>query len=349
MFSVTATVRTILDNWYFNTHNLQIDVTSHCNARCAFCVRQQDGTAQTKPELELKHFDTTLWDRLVSKDTRGWFIKELTLNGNWGDPMMHPTLVEMLDKFAHYHPETQLFMHTNGSMRSTEFWNDLAESFRKFTNHTVIFAVDGMKDTHSIYRVRTNWDKILENIKSFTNNKGRARVVMTVFKHNIHQIKQVEEIAKECGCIEFETRESHGAHTIQDGVVLEHIEVEAYQTRLGNDDYSMSDNRDFGLFSDIKIKNSKSKCPWYNQRQVQIDPWGTVWPCCHTSLFGRHFNNINIETSVDSSFVSARKDNNLENKTLREILNNQWYEKTLKKAVDSASWKICRETCGVSK
>ena len=349
MFSVTATVRTILDNWYFNTHNLQIDVTSHCNARCAFCVRQQDGTAQTKPDLELKHFDESIWDRLVSEDTRGWFIKELTLNGNWGDPMMHPNLVEMLDKFAHYHPETQLFMHTNGSMRSTEFWNDLAGSFRKFTNHTVVFAVDGMKDTHSIYRVRTNWDKILENISAFSNAKGRARVMMTVFEHNKHQVDLVEKVARDCGAIEFETRMSHGEHTIQDGVELKRIEYNTFQKKLGNDNWSMSDNRDFIIWDDMKIERSQSKCPWYNQRQVQIDPWATVWPCCHTSLFGIDYNGIELDINVDNSFGSARSDNNLENKTLREILNNQWYEKTLKKAVDSASWKICRETCGVSK
>ena len=65
-----------------------------------------------------------------------------------------------------------------------------------------------MKDTHSIYRVRTNWDKIIENIKAFTNNAGRARVIMTVFKHNKHQQKEVEALAEQIGCIEFEVRNS---------------------------------------------------------------------------------------------------------------------------------------------
>ena len=23
-----------------------------------------------------------------------------------------------------------------------------------------------------------------------------------------------------------------------------------------------------------------SPCKWYQDKRVQIDPWGTVWPCC---------------------------------------------------------------------
>ena len=65
-------------------------------------------------------------------------------------------------------------------MRTTEFWHNLAEVSRKFYSHVVMFAVDGLADTHSIYRVRTKFDKIIENIKAFTNNAGRARVIMTV-------------------------------------------------------------------------------------------------------------------------------------------------------------------------
>ena len=59
-----------------------------------------------------------------------------------------------------------------------------------------MFAVDGLADTHSIYRVRTNWDKIIENIKAFTNNAGRARVIMTVFEHNKHS--KIKEVARTC-------------------------------------------------------------------------------------------------------------------------------------------------------
>ena len=31
-----------------------------------------------------------LWKRLCTEDTKGWYIGQLALNGNWGDLMMHP-------------------------------------------------------------------------------------------------------------------------------------------------------------------------------------------------------------------------------------------------------------------
>lgn len=345
-------MRIILDtSWWENVGNLQMDITSHCNARCAFCVRQVDGTTDVKPELPLEHFDLDIWKRLVTEDTRGMLIKELTLNGNWGDPMMHPHLVEMLDIFSHYHPETNLFIHTNGSMRSIKFWEDMASSCRKFANHVICFAVDGMEDTHSIYRVRTKWHKLMENITAFASKGGRARGIMTVFKHNQHQVEEVKEAIRNTGAIEFETRPSHGAHTIQAGVTLESVECETEQHRFDELEVSMSDLRDFELYDKIQYPKVVSKCPWFADRRVQIDPWGTVWPCCHVSFYGIDYKASEelIEKHVDSSFYGARNTNNLHNHTLNEVLNNDWYNETLYNAVDEAKWKACRDTCGVTK
>ncbi len=336
--------------WYFNTHNFQFDITSHCNARCAFCVRQVDGSTEVKPDLPLQHFDLNTWKRFCSEDTRGMIINEVTLNGNWGDPMMHPNLVEMLEVLSHYHPETTLMIHTNGSMRTTQFWEDLATTCRKFRNHMVMFAVDGMEDTHKIYRVRTKWDKIIENISAFSSKKGRARGIMTIFKHNKHQVEQVKQVVKDAGALEFESRHSHGSHTVQDGVVLEEdTSVEPIFEHWEEVEHSMSDQRDFELWGALQVPDSKSKCPWYSMRKVQIDPWSRVWPCCHVSYFGIDYEGSFINENVDSSFIEARQRNNLNEDTIENILNNPWFQGTLNNAIDGAKWKECRETCGVTK
>ena len=337
-----------LDDWWENFNNIQFDITSHCNARCAFCCRQKEGTTQTKAELELHHFDLDTWKRIASEDTRGVWIREITLNGNWGDPMMHPNLVEMLDIWSNHHPETNLMLHTNGSMRSTQFWKDMGKICRKFTNHVVVFAVDGMKDTHSIYRVRTNFDKICENISAFVSTTGRARICMTAFKHNVHQVKEVEDLAERLGCIEFEIRPSHGSHTVQDGVTIEEGDTKFYQKTFENIYIEMSDLRDFDYYNVVSenyLPENNTKCPWFNDRNIQIDPWGRVWPCCHVSEYGKN-NNFK---HVDESFTSARDTNSLTNYSLRQILQNDWYSKHLYSVVKNAKWNACRETCGVCK
>ena len=82
-------------NWYKQVHKLQIDLTSHCNARCGACIRNVNGN-EIKPGLELKHFDLDVWKRITTEDTKGWYISHLSLNGNWGDAVMHPDLLEIV-------------------------------------------------------------------------------------------------------------------------------------------------------------------------------------------------------------------------------------------------------------
>lgn len=345
-------------NWSRHVCSLQFDITSHCNARCGACVRNKDGD-EVRAEVSLDHFDVDLWNRIASEDTRGWFIKDLTLNGNWGDPMMHPKLVEMLDTFAHYHPEAELYLHTNGSMRTEKFWNDLATSCRKFANHVVVFAVDGLEDTHSIYRRKTNFNKIVDNIKAFTANKGRANVTMTQFEHNKHQVKEVEALAEECGAIMFNLRESHadkmhielGADSYD---IVSSDATEPYNKIFeASDNTSLSDTRDYNIMVEAKqfIEergiHPDSKCPWYMDRQVQIDPWGIVWPCCHLSLFGLDIPEHDILKDADESLYRARDENNLHNDSLTSILQNEWWEETLSDAVEKAEWNQCRKTCGI--
>lgn len=351
-------------NWYQNTASLQIDITSHCNARCGACIRNKDGD-EVRPELVLEHFDVDIWNRIAKEDTRGWYIRELVLNGNWGDPMMHPNLVEMLDTFASYHPEASLYIHTNGSMRTTKFWNDLATSCRKFANHVVVFAVDGLEDTHSIYRRKTVFSKIIENTKAFTANDGRANVTMTLFEHNKHQVKEVEALAEECGAIMFNLRESHAKAMyidIKSGSdesyhIYASDDIQPYTKVFDdNDKSSLSDLRDYPVMikaRDIDLSDDmpfrqETKCPWYNDRMIQIDPWAVVWPCCHISLYGVDTQDHKVGGWVDDSINGARESNSLKSgKTLQEVLTDDWFHIHLETSIEKASWIQCRKTCGI--
>lgn len=343
--------------WHKVVNNLQVDITSHCNARCGACVRNIDGD-ETKKEVTLAHFDMDVWKRLVSVDTRGWYIVELSLNGNWGDPMMHPKLVEMLDVYSQHHPETALYIHTNGSMRSEQFWSDMGKVCRQFTNHKVIFAVDGMADTHSIYRRKTEWDKIIANSCAFNSTGGRSDFTMTLFEHNRHQVDDVQKLAEECGCIGFNLRHSHGDHMLINTVDGSYEIKACYDIDERHvifeksDELSISDLRDKSAWLDatdlVRENEPNTKCPWYNDRKIQIDPWGKVWPCCHVSLYGIHIDMHDIDQMVDSTFIEARESNDLNKYSLSDILSNDWFTDA-SKSIDNADWKSCRDICGVCK
>lgn len=343
--------------WHKQVRKLQVDITSHCNARCGACVRNQDG-GETEPQLSLDHFDFDLWKRLCEEDTKGWYIGQVALNGNWGDPMMHPKLVEMVRMWAMHHPETFMTLHTNGSMRGAKFWAELAVELRKFSSHQVNFAVDGLKDTHSIYRRRTDFDKIIENIKSFNQAGGNGRMIMTLFEHNKHQVLELKDLAKNLECRAFVTRNSHSEKMRiidkdEDYTIKAATGINEKEWRFDNNDRSISDQANPGKWIEINdymnsLNNDETKCPWYNEGEVQIDPWGIVWPCCHVSLFGIKLDkHTRLLKEVDDTIFERRTENSLSKYNLQEILKDEWYNHHLDSVIKKAKWEVCRRTCGV--
>ena len=149
--------------------------------------------------------DLNLWRSIIDQ-AHDLNFETINLNGNFGDAGMHPDLLKMANHlFAS--SDMKLQISTNGSLRTKQFWKELAQSG---TNRLqVIFCVDGLKDTHAIYRRKTNFDKIIDNIKAFTPAGGNAIMVTTLFDHNLHQIKELAKLAKDIGCMEYRTRKSY--------------------------------------------------------------------------------------------------------------------------------------------
>jgi MoaA/NifB/PqqE/SkfB family radical SAM enzyme len=341
--------------WENVVNNFQVDLSSHCNARCGGCVRNADGNT-TRPEVTLSHFDADVWQRLVTQDTRGWYIVELTLNGNWGDPMMHPQVIEMLELYSQYHPESELFIHTNGSLRTTKFWSELASVCKKFSNHQIFFAVDGMADAHHIYRRKTDWHKLIENSIAFNQAGGRSCYTMTLFEHNKHQVKQVEALAEQNGCVFFQLRHSHGDDLYvetENGSyrVYANYETDRYEQSF-DAKVEINGLRDSDTYHDfnntLREQTLNTKCPWYNERKIQLDPWTRVWPCCHISSYGLDIPEMEADVMVDSKIELARTENDLKRYTLHDILKNEWFS-DVEDAVYNAEWKECKNTCKVCK
>ena len=100
----------------------------------------------------------------------------------------------MIDYWIQY-PETRLHISTNGSMR-TENSLEIANVLNKSNRHVIDFAVDGLEDTHSIYRRNTNFNKLIKNIKAFTQANGNARMVTTVFAAQCTPIRRNKATCK---------------------------------------------------------------------------------------------------------------------------------------------------------
>lgn len=90
-------------------------------------------------------------------------------------------------------------------MHSTDWWKRLAKSIK---NGYVIFGIDGIGKTNSIYRIGTEYDKVIENAKAFIKTGGKAKWDFIAFKHNENEIEQAKILSYQFGFSEFQVKKT---------------------------------------------------------------------------------------------------------------------------------------------
>lgn len=146
--------------------------------------------------------ETNLNLALVKDRFSSDFIKQLQLiniNGNFGDFVMNTESLEIIEYFRSNNKNLYVAVSTNGSARTKEFWSQLA-----IYDPIVHFCLDGLEDTHHLYRQDTQWSKIIANARVFIEAGGRAVWKMIKFDHNAHQIEACELLSKQLGFIKFQ-------------------------------------------------------------------------------------------------------------------------------------------------
>ena len=258
---------------YLNIDNIKcinIDHTSRCNLACPQCSRTNNNKL---PILDLSLDDYKIMlEPFEGKDLLLWHC------GNYGDVLASPTFDETLDYCLS--KNFKIHITTNGSLRKKEWWTELAQKSKKIK---VKFSIDGLKDTNHIYRVRSNFDKIIENARAFIDAGGNAEWAFIEFQHNQHQIKQAERMAKILGFKKFSVK---------------------YTVRGKN--RNTEEKKKFNS----QIFNNTISCKYKLRKTIFVDMNMQVWPCCWTATtpyveansdlknicnkYGHNFNNLRI-------------------------------------------------------
>lgn len=170
---------------------LQLEPTSHCNAACPHCPRVNSlGELNLVPE----HWRAKdLLDNLELPSMTS--LNRITIEGDNGDPLMHPEIGTIIDRFVSHPNKPLVTVVTNGSIRNRRWWKNLPKS----DNLVVVFSIDGLADTNHIYRINLDFDKIIKNAKAFIDSGGNAVWKFIIFKHNQHQIEEAVHLSKELG------------------------------------------------------------------------------------------------------------------------------------------------------
>jgi MoaA/NifB/PqqE/SkfB family radical SAM enzyme len=262
---------------------VQIELTTRCNARCPMCMRNYRGMDYNSgyPETELSLSDIK---KILTPDLLPQLSKGISFNGNLGDFGLardaQSIVLWLTDQGV------PVYINTNGSMRTPEWWASLARP-----GVTIGWALDGLADTHALYRQDTDWHRVIENARAFIGAGGHAVWRFIPFVHNRHQEDKCRALAQELGFAEFENIDegrNRGPAFHRNGVFSHHL-GEPYNS--STPDIRPMLESHLTWFDPKTVQCQKDTeplrliCQHKRLQEIYIAADGTVWPCCFLGFY----------------------------------------------------------------
>lgn len=228
---------------------LHLEPTDVCQLACPLCARETDSTfnKSQKHQLTLRHIQQEFDEKFIKR------LDKMFMCGNYGDPAAGTYTLDIYRYFRSLNPNIVLGINTNGALQNTFWWHGLAQIMNQPLDYCV-FSIDGLADTNPVYRVNSNWDKLMANVRAFIDGGGSAHWDMLVYKHNQHQVDECERLARSMGFKWFRAKVSKRPFT-------EKLEVPInWQTPV--------------------YKAGRIDCHAIREKSIYMDAQGRVSPCC---------------------------------------------------------------------
>lgn len=338
---------------------VHVELTTRCNARCPMCPRNYRGmdfnSGYPVTELTLENFKHIFKPEFLAQlrippmPADGfkhvlYEFRGVTFNGNLGDFGLARDGLEIVKYLVEN--QVRVLITTNGSMRTSEWWSQLA-----MPGVEIGFALDGLADTHSMYRQDTNWHRVLENARAFIDAGGRAIWRFIPFDHNRHQEQQCQQLAKEYGFVKFEniydgrdsgpvfSRTGKFSHQIGHDTRPDHI-IPDIQPLLENhitwyDSKTVQEPKD--------VANVEINCIHKRNREIYVAADGSVYPCCFLGFYPGQMNHPGNQELADIVH---------ENNALKYSLDHcvKWFNKIeeswTRPSIAQGRLYQCVKTCG---
>lgn len=273
--------------------NITVEPTNICNLKCSVCETGAGILKRPKRNMSLDEF------RMIA-DKIAPFTNTLMLYF-MGEPFLNSNIYEMI-RYVKDKGIPFVTVCTNGDVVNPE---KLIDSGIDEIN----FQICGLtKDVHEMYRVGSNLDVVMDNLKKTIEARNRHRAKTRIvcgfilMKQNEHQVKDFDSIMKRMG--------------VDEAIVIDPCVRTLEQGRR----YLPSDKKhwlyDPEALSRGELKPAsvlKRTCPWlYYSAAIQVN--GDVVPCCRDvdgdlvmgNIFKQDFGSIWNGTK----FMDFRKDIN---------------------------------------
>jgi hypothetical protein len=329
---------------------IHLEITNNCQASCPMCNRNINGGLEN-PLIIIQNWTLEEFKTIMNREVLDQIFSYYYC-GNYGDPILNNDLIDMCRYTTEYAPQVKVTIHTNGSARNTDWWIDLAKSMPH--NHTVAFALDGLEDTHSIYRIGTDFNKVIDNATAFIQAGGNAEWVFIKFKHNQHQIDDARIMSVKLGFKSFVLKnssrfilESKVKVVNRDGNLTHYIEP-ATETPL-----KFIDKKIIRAYKEI-VAQSKISCKVQHDKEVYVDVYKNLYPCCwiasvpYTYIEQDESSEVRIEMQKQHyELMNSLGNTNTLVHTIQEIIDSIEYQTVWNEYWTTNKLITCARTCGM--
>ena len=173
-----------------------IEPTNMCTLQCPRCPRTTFIEKFKPKNWDNQNLNLTHLKQFLDIDINGLTF---SLNGNYGDPIYYPNLIELITYIKSNNGK--IILHTNGSYRSINWWQNLAAILDE--NDVVNLSIDGMPDNFTKYRINADWESIRNGINVLV--KSRAYIVWKyiVFSFNQDSMIEAKKLSEQLEMDEF--------------------------------------------------------------------------------------------------------------------------------------------------
>jgi MoaA/NifB/PqqE/SkfB family radical SAM enzyme len=325
----------------YSIKHLHLELSSLCNARCPFCPRNLNGYPYNfgykETNISLADIKKIFLPQTIES------LEQILINGNFGDFVMNPQSVEIIEYFLGHNPGLEIIVSTNGSARDQEFWQRLGA-----LGIVVVFAVDGLEDTNHLHRQDTNFQTIMKNAKYFIDAGGHAHWKMLKFEFNQEDRAQLFARAQSLGFnkawIENTVRDFGPVYNRQ-GEKIHFIRLD--RADMPNKiDQEWIDSRDT-WYDSVGQKNTGVKqisCWAQKNHSIYLAADGHVYPCCYVGFNPHEFKPLNTHRYWNAEINQYISNNHAP--TVGLIRAIEWFHELAPSWHTDRQPGVCKNFCG---
>lgn len=333
-------------------HKIEIELTTQCQASCPMCSRNFHGLISNS-NIKNVSWNYEEFKKIMNLEVLN-NVKLISFCGTYGDPLICRDIREIC-RYTKENSTAQLVIFTNGSLYTPNWWFDFAKDLP--ANHRVIFGIDGFKENHEKHRIGTNYDKIIENAKAFIEANGNAEAQFISFEHNKEDFNDLYNYLLSIGFSnvfkKYSYRFRHDSFSVLD---KNYKEIDKL---FPDKDGQVVNYKDAELPKILeKATNSKIVCRSMHMKEIYIDAYKHLYPCCETAgiryeierLDEPNFNNILPELKNQITEIHREYNNigyiDLRKCSIKDILHDSKYREIWEKYWKLKKSFVCNVVCG---